>query len=261
MASLPSTPSANSKKYVYDVLPDGEYEGRLVRMVGLGVQPQPAFTDRKTGITSEKKPAYKAAITFELVANGNGDRPMATGKIFNAEGEEEGIIDPKPACQFKDYFINPRAKNSGILNLVQMVDPSITALSSDLDWYKEKLIDQPFSITVGNYTNKAGVVKNKIVAINPIPQKYRKGVAEAQCPLIYFEPYTDNEEMLSIYNNELYPFQRNDLAAAVDKANIVYAGREPERRGDEQRDPTSTTSGTPTQESPMPETFDDDCPF
>ena len=71
--------------------------------------------------------------------------------------------------QFKSYTVNPRAKNSGMLNLVKMIDPSIQALKGDLSWYKDMLLGQPVNLVVGSYVNKNGETKNTIKSITPTP--------------------------------------------------------------------------------------------
>ncbi|MCS5737073.1 hypothetical protein, partial [Herbiconiux daphne] len=165
MSMIPETQS--TRKYNYDAMAEGEYEARIVRIVGLGVHPQDPWVDRKTGVVTQKAPAFRLDLAFEIIGHDT--------KGTDSEGKP---IDPKPACQFKTYIVNPRAKNSGILDLIKMIDPSIQALKADLNWIRDKLLGQPVNLLVNQYTNKAGQVKNSIKTITAIPTKYRDAVGD-----------------------------------------------------------------------------------
>lgn len=247
MATIPVMQSSSASKFNYDLLPDGEYEARIVRFVGLGVHKQDPWKDPKTGEVKTKQPGFKASLTFELI----GVKTSGT----DAEGKP---LDPKPASQFKDFVINPRAKNSGMLDLVKMIDPSITALKADLDWYKDVLLGQPVNLVVSHYVKKDGTAKNKVSSITPIPTKYRAAVGAAETPLVFFEPYSDNDEMAQAYNL-IYPYQRRMLEEAEDVKHIPYAGREVTKGSDE-----APKEGKPTVETVDKEPsvdYDDDAPF
>lgn len=238
---------SSSKKFSYNVIPDGEYEARIVRFVGLGVHKQDPWTDPKTKEVKEKQPAFRADVTFELIGLD------ATGK--DAEGKD---LEARPACQFKTYPVNPRAKNSGMLDLCKMIDPSITALKGDLNWFKEILLGQPVNITIGHYVNKAGETKNKIARIDPIPTKYRAAVGDARTDLVFFDPYASNDESNASYN-KIYPYQRNLLTESLDTKNIPLAGKEVVSAAATEMQQPKPTIATVDKEPEV--AFDDDVPF
>lgn len=246
MSQIPET--TVSRKFNYDLIPDGEYEARIVRVIGLGVHNRDPWVDPKTKAVTPKSPAFRMDLAFELIGID------AAGK--DSEGKP---LEPRPACQFKSYDVNPRAKNSGILSLIKMVDPSIQALKGDLSWYKEMLLGQPVNILIDSYTNKAGEAKNSIKSISPIPTKYRDGVGEARSPLVFFEPYAETDENVAAYQ-VMFPFQRNLLTQANDAKSMPLAGREVvSARDNEQREPTPNI---PTINQEPASTYEeDDSPF
>ncbi|QWY14151.1 hypothetical protein PQC41_gp034 [Escherichia phage vB_EcoP_SU7] len=237
-----------SRKSNYDVIPDGEYEARIVRVVGLGVHNRDPWIDPKTKAVTPKNPAFRMDLAFELIG------VDATGT--DNEGKP---LDPRPACQFKTFDVNPRAKNSGILNLIKMIDPSVQALKGDLGWFKDMLLGQPVNILVNSYVNKAGEKKNSIKSITPIPTKYRDSVGAPRSELIFFEPYAETDANLAAYQ-AIFPFQRNLLTQANDAKNIPLAGREVTKASDiEQKD---ATPSIPTiNEEPQSTFEEDDSPF
>lgn len=242
MSTIPTM--SVSRKSNYDVIPDGEYEARIVRVVGLGVHNRDPWVDPKTKAVTPKNPAFRMDLAFELIG------VDATGK--DSEGN---ALDPRPACQFKSFDVNPRAKNSGILNLIKMVDPSIQALKGDLAWFKEMLLGQPVNVLINSYTNKAGEVKNSIKQITPIPTKYREAVAAARSPLVFFEPYAETDDNVAAYQ-VIFPFQRNLLTQANDAKNIPLAGREVTKASEnEQKEPVASI---PTIDREPESTFEED---
>ena len=61
MASIPtSRKESKFPKTIYDLIPDGDYDARIVRFIGLGVQEQPPYEGQ------EKEPAFKCSIVYEL---------------------------------------------------------------------------------------------------------------------------------------------------------------------------------------------------
>ena len=248
MSTIPETNTA--RKYSYTPIADGEYEARIVRVVGLGVHKQDPWVDPVTKVATPKAPAFRMDLAFELIGID------ATG--VDGEGKP---LDPKPSCQFKSYTVNPRAKNSGMLNLVKMIDPSIQTLKGDLNWYKEMLLGQPVNLVIGSYVNKAGERKNSIKSISPIPTKYRSGIGEARCEVIFFEPYAETDANVAAYNN-LFPFQRNMLTLAEDAKNIPLAGREPVKGSDtEQKEPVATVPTIDKEPDTTGSVGDDESPF
>jgi len=252
--AIPSMRVSNRKKTVYDSIPDGDYPARIVRFTGLGVQDQQAWEGEK------KSPAFKCSIAFELIGLD------ATGLVFENDEDKVGKpIEPRPSCQFKDYFLFPGAKRGGVFDLVRCIDPSLQAVPGDLEWFMQRL-GEIVSVRVGSYKNKLGVVKNKVVSVSPIPQMFRSQVGDARSEMVAFNPYKDTPEMFAAYS-KMYKFQRDDLASAHDAKNIPFAGKEVSR-GDEGETNNQTQNQAPRQpqnqvvannEPPMD--FDDDIPF
>lgn len=252
MAKIPQTRSSNKTRTVYNVLADGEYEARIVRFVGLGVQEQPIYDGQK------KDPAFKCAIQFELIG------VDATGTVFENDADIVGKpIDPRPACQFKDFYLFPGAKRGNIFDLCQMIDPSLTAVPEDLDWFTQKMLGAVVNLKVGSYAAKDGTRKNTIVknGIMAIPEKYKAGVGPARCDLVGFDPYVDSPTNAVAYA-KLFKFQREDLAKAHDAVHIPYAGKEPIKLGEgQQAAPAATTATAGTTAAVADNSYDEDAPF
>lgn len=249
MSMIPTLNTPNTRKNNYTILADGEYEARIVRFSGMGVQKQAPWTDPVTKEVKEKQPAFKADVVFELIG------------IDTSGTDHEGkALEARPACQFKSYPINPRAKRSGMLDLVRMIDPSVTELKGDLAWFREMLMGQPVTLIISHYTNKAGEVKNSIKGITPVPTKYRSGVGEARTDMVFFDPYSESDANVVSYN-KLYPYQRTMLTEAIDTKNIPLAGREvTSAQATEMVQPTAVIE-TVNQEPQSTAEFDDEIPF
>lgn len=253
MAKIPSTRSARPSRS-YDVIADGDYDARIVRFVGVGVQDQPAYE----GVA--KDPAFKCFIQFELID------VNATG--VDSEGK---ALEPSPACQFKDYFLFPGAKRGNVFNLCQAIDPSIQAVPSDLTWFTETMLGKVVNVKVGHYVGKDGKARNKVVAVTPIPTKYQAGVGQARCEMVGFDPYEETEAMKVAYA-KLPKFQRDVLAEAKDAQHMPFAGTEPMKL-ESNKAPSTPTSSNPYASRQEPqrqaapasnyvdEGFDDEVPF
>lgn len=135
----------NGPRNLWDAIENDTYEARLVKCVGLGVQEQPEWQGQK------KQPAFKMAMTFELID------VDATG--VDRDGKP---LEPRPACQFKDYFLFPGAKRGGVYDLVRAIDPSLEAVPNNLEWF-EKALGSVINVEVGSYTTKAGVLATKLL--------------------------------------------------------------------------------------------------
>lgn len=250
--SIPSMSSSKKSRTVYDVIPDGDYPARIVRFIGLGVQEQPEWKGEK------KSPAFKCSIAFELIG------VDATGRTFKNDDDKVGEpIDPRPSCQFKDYFLFPGAKRGGVFDLCQYIDPSLEAVPGNLEWFMDHM-DEIVSVRVGSYTGKAGK-RNKVVSVSSIPTMFKSQVGASRCEKVAFNPYKDTPEMMQAYS-KVYKFQRDMLAEAHDKANIPFAGKEPvQNEGDGEKPETTTqtdkysTNKPSTTPNDVP--FDDDIPF
>lgn len=245
---IPET--GNTRKFKYTTIADGEYEARIVRVVGLGVHKQDPWIDPVTKVPTPKAPAFRMDLAFELI-----------GVDAHGVDSDGKALDPKPSCQFKSYTVNPRAKNSGMLNLIKMIDPSVQALKGDLNWYKDMLLGQPVNLVIGSYVNKAGETKNSIKTISPIPTKYRDGIAPARCETVFFEPYAETDANVMAYN-DLFPFQRNMLTQAEDAKNIPLAGREVVKATEtEQKEPVANIPTVHSEPDVTGSVGDDESPF
>lgn len=262
MSTIPSNTTRKKTEYAYDLIPDGDYPARLVRFVGLGIQDQPEFQGQA------KQPAFKASFSFELIGMD------ATGKIrkFDSNGdlESEEDMEPKPACQFGDYYLFPGAQRGKVFDLCKVLDPSLTKVPSELSWFENQL-DQIVSVTVGHYQVKNGPNKgryrNTIRGVSAIPGMFKSQVGEARTDKLFFEPYADTQELFAAYSN-LYGFHRQILAEAHDATNIPFAGKEPADNGvdgqnsEPERQPnTDTNTNGAATNTGAPADFDDDMPF
>lgn len=253
--AIPSTSSSKKSRTVYDVIENDVYDARIVRFIGLGVQEQPEWQGEK------KAPAFKCSIAFELIDID------ATGRTF--EGDEDKVgkpIDPRPSCQFKDYFLFPGAKRGGVFDLCKAIDPTITEVPRNLEWFMEHL-GEVVSIGVGSYKTKQGIERNKVTSVGAVSSRNKSKVGEARSELVAFNPYADNPDMMKAYS-KVYKFQRDMLVEAKDSQHIPYAGKEPVTGDGDGEAPANTTtredekygSGR-SQTTPNDVAFDDDIPF
>lgn len=243
MASIPtSRKESKFPKTIYDLIPDGDYDARIVRFIGLGVQEQPPYEGQ------EKEPAFKCSIVYELIGTD------VTGKTEDGE-----VVDPRPACMFGDYFLFPGAERGNVFNLCKILDPSIKKVPGDIEWFTNKL-NSVINVNVSKYKRKDGTFGNKINALSAIPTKYQSGIGDARTDLVGFDPYVDSPEMFGNYS-KLYKFQHEILANAIDKDNIPFAGKEPANLDGDSLKKPSTQASTNTSAESSVETPDDDAPF
>ncbi|AEK81963.1 hypothetical protein [Salmonella phage 7-11] len=254
--AIPSTSSSKKSRTVYDVIENDVYDARIVRFIGLGVQEQPEWQGER------KAPAFKCSIAFELIDID------ATGRTFEGDDDKVGKpIDPRPSCQFKDYFLFPGAKRGGVFDLCKAIDPTITEVPRNLEWFMDKL-GEVVSVGVGSYTTKQGITRNKVTSVGAVSSRNKSKVGEARSELVAFNPYSDTPAMTAAYA-KVYKFQRDMLTEAKDAQHIPYAGKEPVNDGGDGDRPDNTTtreeekygSNTNTRNTPNDVAFDDDIPF
>lgn len=255
MAKIPSNRTTGaSKKTTYDAIPDDTYMARIVRFIGFGMQEQPVFDEKEV-----KDPAFKCSIQFELL-----------GTDVTGVDHDGKAIEPRPACQFKDYFLFPGAKRGHVYDLCRVLDPTIEKVPGDLDWFLDKL-GAVVNVQVGSYKDKQGNTKNKVVSVSSVPSMFKNQAPAARTDLVGFDPYTENESNMIAYA-KMFPFQRSILEEALDKANIPYAGKEPVKLDGASDNKPSTKEAKETKAAPVKETksenapemdvpFDDDVPF
>lgn len=239
MAKIPSNKTSKFPKVEYAAIPNNDYDARIVRFIGLGVQEQPEYQGQK------KAPAFKCSIQFELI-----DTDVTGTK------EEDGVVTEvkKPACQFATYYLFPGASRGKVFDLCQILEPGIEAVPDDLEWFKNKL-GAVVNVKVGSYVNKkTGKTANGIDAVTPIPAKYQAGIGAARSDMVFFDPYEDNEEAFKAYS-DLFPFQREMLLEAHDHEAMPYAGKEPAKRDNAEQKPSAPTASKGAAAE------DDDAPF
>lgn len=248
MSMIPQTRSSSIKKAIYNALPDDTYEARIVRFIGLGVQEQPEWNNEK------KDPAFKCAIQFELIGID------ATGT--DSDGNP---LDPRPACQFKDYFLFPGAKRGGVFDLCKAIDPSIEKVPNDLNWFLDK-VGAPIMVSVSHYVNKEGRKVNKVTGVSGMSARARNTLPAAQTDLVGFDPYKDTPEMGVAYA-KMFKFQRDMLTEAHDSKNMPFAGTEAQKLDGNApskpaAQPAAQAQAVPAQANQEPAIdFDDDIPF
>ena len=242
MAKIPSAPKASKfPKVVYDVLDDGDYPARIVRYVGLGTQDQPEYQGQA------KDPAFKCSFAFELIG------VDATGVDENGEK-----IDPRPACQFGDFYLFPGAQRGKVFDLCKVLDPKIERVPDDQNWFIERL-GSIVNVQVGHYKTKTGEKRNKIVGIGAVPTMFKNQVGAARLETVGFDPYEDTVDMFAAYS-KLFKFQRDILAEAHDASAIPFAGKEPAKQN-EQKENASNTSTTASSNTADAVSDEDDAPF
>lgn len=254
MSTIPSMSSSKKSRTVYDAIDNDVYDARIVRFIGLGVQEQPEWQGEK------KSPAFKCSIAFELIDID------ATGRTFENDADKVGKpIDPRPSCQFKDYYLFPGAKRGGVFDLCKAIDPTITEVPRNLDWFLDKL-GEVVSVGVGSYTTKAGITRNKVTSVGAVSSRNKPKVGEARSELVGFDPYVDSPDMMTAYS-KVYKFQREMIAEAKDAQHIPFAGKEPVQDNGDGEKPTNTETREDNKYGSKPDTtpndmpFDDDIPF
>lgn len=255
--AIPSTSSSKKSRTVYDPVENDVYDARIVRFIGLGVQEQPEWQGEK------KSPAFKCSVAFELID------VDATGRTFEGDDDRVGKpIDPRPSCMFKDYYLFPGAKRGGVFDLCKAIDPTITEVPRNLEWFIDHL-NEVVSIGVGSYTTKAGITRNKVTSVGAVSSRNKPKVGEARSEIVGFNPYIDTPDMVQAYS-KVYKFQRDILSEAHDSKNIPFAGKEPVNDSGDGETPTNTqtqeetkyTGSANTQtNNPASVPFDDDIPF
>ncbi len=245
--SIPTMRSPSANAITYNHIPADTYPARIVRFIGLGLQPQPEFQGQK------KDPAFKCAVQFELIGMD------ATGT--KADGTP---IDPRPACVFQDYFLFPNAQRGKVFDMCRAIDAGLQATPKTLEWFIDRL-GESVLVQVGTYQTREGVTKNKVIAVTAMPSFMKGTLGAPRTDLVGFNPYSSSESNLAAYN-KMFKFQRDMLVDAIDTANIPFAGREavipqqnsaPQEQAAPQTPVTSGYSDAP-QEGNM---YDDDMPF
>ena len=163
---------------VYEVLPAGEYEGRLVYIADLGLQSR----DFKG---EEKPPCQQISLGIEIC-----------GQSVTIDG-----VDTPKMLWSKSFNIFSRLTDKGReLELYQVFNPKAVP-DVIADW--DSFMGEPCSVHISHRTGKgeyAGRVFEEIAMLAPIPAKYRKGVPEARLvPCIGDAEDENNEATKAMY--------------------------------------------------------------
>lgn len=260
--AIPTTRTSNKSITVYDAIKDGDYPARIVRFIGLGVQDQPEWQGEK------KSPAFKCSISFELIGMDATGVQYANEQDFN-DKKNGKALEPRPSCQFKDYFLFPGAKRGGVFDLCEYIEPGIKAVPNSLDWFIDRM-DEIVNVRVGHYITKTGVKRNKVVSVSAIPSMFKSQVGPSRCEKVAFNPYDSTEVGMAAYS-KMYKFQRDILLEAHDVKNIPFAGKEVAAPTTEEGDNSNVNNagGAYTKPDSQPTTttnyvdngFDDEIPF
>ena len=224
MSKIPSIHTPKPKT-TYSSISDGMYPARLVRFVGLGVQPQPEFKDKVTGVVQKKSPAFKVALTFELYDPETLEPLDVTGTT------PEGETVLRPSCVFQDYFLFPGGERGNVFDMCNAIQAGTTRVPDDLDWFLQRL-GAPLQLNVGTYPKKDGTRGSKVTGVSGLAPFVIKQMAPARTDLVGFDPYVDDGSTDLAYS-KIYNFQRTILSEALDSAHIPLAGTEAKKFDEE----------------------------
>lgn len=162
----------NKSEVVFEALPPGEYEGRLVYIADLGLQARDFKGD-------EKPPCQQISLGIEIC-----------GQSVTIDGEEQPkLLWTKPFNIFSklndkgrelEYFqvFNPKAKDGTVA-----------------DW--DAVMGDSCSVYIANREGKGeyqGKVFEEISKVSPIPAKYKASVPEARIKPCIGDAEDDNNE-------------------------------------------------------------------
>lgn len=205
MTTLIPSMKTNTKR-IYQPIPAGSYPARMVRFMGLGIQPQRPYQG------TEKSPAFKISIQFELYS-------PTTLEPLNAI-LADGTDTQEPSCLFKNLFLFPSAQRGHTFELAKCFDNTATKSPADLDTYFDWL-GRALMVNVTNYTKADGTIGSGVNGFQSILPMLSMQMNPARCELVSFNPY--NPLDVDGYN-KLYPFQVEELNNAVDSKLIPLIG-------------------------------------
>lgn len=207
-----------------EVLGAGNYPGRLVQIISLGLQPQRPYQ----GV--EKKPAFTAYLNYEL----------ADEFMKDEEGNE---IEDKPRWVGEFVPLLPLSADRAKSTLrYKALDPE-QVHEGDF----AKLVGQGVNITVSQYESK-GAQRNGVMNLTPMRQKDLDRLPELKNPSLVFDIDNPTQETWERVPNWLQE---------ICKSNLEFRGSALEKF-------LGGTSETPApvKENIVPEVdLDDDAPF
>lgn len=184
-------PQPNKSFVKQEALPAGNYPGRLVQIVAVGLQPQKAYQ----GV--EKKPAYQAFFNYEL----------ADEFMLDEDGNE---IEDKPRWVGERLSLLPlfaeRAKSTA---RYKALDPS-EVHEGDF----AALVGQGVNITVSQYESK-GEMKNGVMNLTPMRPKDLERLPELKNATLVFDIEAPTEETWS---------RVPDWMKEICKSNLEFKG-------------------------------------
>lgn len=199
MAKIQAANSGSS--FTYSLIENDLYDARLVSLILIGMQKQPAYK-------GEVKPdSMVAKCAFELI----GETVTVTDK--------DGNTEEKPAVVFKDYKVPSAGVTRGYMfDLIEATGAG-EATFGDTEEYKA-MVNLPVTVDVGSYIGKNdGKERNCVNGTQKMRKKDRENLEDSTVPTKFFCPYTDSAEMKEVYAN-LGNFIQGKLAEAVDKEHM-----------------------------------------
>ena len=257
---------------VYPKMDSDTYEGRIVRVVSLGMHPKTKLIPQGNSWIPSPNPAdtqdcFKMTFQIEIIGlNAAGVK----WELIDEKWEEVETYQERPVSVFHDVWVYPNATRGNFFDMLKAVDPDLTKVPSDLEYYGDTLLGAPINVMIKvnpdkKYTEadrKAGKPRryfNNVKAITGMSNRMKQSLPEAVSPLLFFNCFDGSEKMEAVYA-ELPKFQRELLAEASDAASIPFAGTEPKEYVDPNTAQEPSKVGTPSTSAGGMD-FDDDIPF
>ena len=272
MSFIPTTNNFAPSVTVYPQIDSDTYEGRIVRVIALGMQNKTKLVPNGKGgwtpstLPQDTKPCFKLSLQIELIGM------QSKGTKWELEGNKWQVKEEysaRPTCVFHDVWLYPNLSRGNFFDLLQSLDPSVTKVPADLDYFRDVMLGAPLNVTVKSVPARQSAEDaaygkplryfNNIKGTAGMSARIKKGLPAAESQLVFFDCYDGGEEMQAAYA-ELPKFQRDMLTEATDSVNIPLAGTEPIER------PAPEEQGkAPVKETPVADVeemdFSDDIPF
>ena len=236
-----STPKSNGNgapRTDFGPVPQGQHVGRIVRVVGLGMQELASQFD------PEKEPAVVLQVTVELPF----ETIEVTDKDGNTSEKPRWIWSKDIAVKFsydRDRNVVAAHTKSKLHELLCAAFPGVTVWTPEkASEYLPKLIEAPVGIIVTHSQNKnTGKIWDKLYQFLPVMKGIN--VPAVQNETLYYNPYEHNEEV----------FQKLPERTRERITNRLDANQQP-----------AAPAPAPKAKQPEPEpavedSFDDDVPF
>lgn len=207
------------------VLEPGTYKARVVQVVDLGLQPQPAFQGK------DKPPAYVISVTYELVEEFMKDE----------DGED---IEDKPRWITERFNLHNLSQDRAKSTIrYKALDPQNVY---DGDW--SQLVDTPCYVTLVEW-EKQGKRGNNVSGVSSPREKEKKS----------WPPLINSPVVFDLSAPDLDTFSSfPDWLKDIIKSNLEYKGSVLDKLlgSDNKTEPAKDRKRTP-----LAEELDDDVPF